>query len=193
MGNSIEHRCMELRAAPVSNGKKKSYIVEGYASTFESYVLMRRDGIDYKERIMPDAFKNADMSDVVFRVDHTGKIYARTTAGTLSVWTDKHGLAQRADLSKTQAARDLYEDIAAGNYPRMSFAFKVADGGDRFDQKTHTRIIERIEKVFDVSPVTWPANPKTELVVASRDYFSSVIANDDIERQKLKIKLLAMF
>ena len=191
MSNNIEHRCIELRAAQADDGKKKSYLVEGYASTFEPYVLMRRDGIDYKEQIMPSAFRNADMSDVVFRIDHAGKIYARTTAGTLSVWVDKHGLALRADLGKTQAARELFEDIVAGNYPRMSFAFKVADDGDRYDKDTHTRIIEKLEKIFDVSPVTWPANPGTELGAASRNCFSNVIA-DDKERQKMMVKIMCM-
>jgi phage head maturation protease len=55
----------------------------------------------------------------------------------------------------------------------MSFAFRVADGGDRYDPDTHTRIIERIDKVFDVSPVSFPANPNTSLSV--RDYFNGAI------------------
>ena len=179
MNNNREYRTMELKFAP-NEGEEKSYMVDGYASTFESYVLMTRDGINYSERIEPTAFDNADMSDVVFRVDHEGPVYARTSAGTVKVWTDKHGLAQRTDLSKTQRARELFADIEAGNYPQMSFAFTVAD--EHYDKATHTRIIDRIAKVFDVSAVSFPANPTTELSIATRDYFNGVIEAEKAER-----------
>lgn len=189
-----EYRSMMFKLEDMSDD---SYMVEGYASTFEEYTLMTVDGVDYKEKIMPDAFKDADMSDVVFRVDHEGRVYARTSAGTLELWTDEHGLGNRTDLSKTQKAKDLFYDIKAGNYPQMSFAFIVAEGGDHYDKATHTRIIDRIAKVFDVSPVTFPANPTTQLGVATRDYFDGVIEAEkaerlereqrDRQRQKLRI------
>lgn len=191
-----EYRNMELRILPHEEGSKPSYIVEGYASTFKPYVLFSEDGVDYSERIEPTAFDDADLSDVVFRVDHEGRVYARTSAGTVKVWTDEHGLAQRTDLGRTQKARELFDEIAAGNYPKMSFAFSVAQ--DHYDRATHTRVIDRIAKVYDVSPVVFPANPTTELSVSTRDYFSGVIEMEKAERleaekreaKKLKIKLL---
>lgn len=185
---------MELRIS--KEGDEPSFFVEGYASTFQPYTLMTIDDIDYKEQIMPDAFDGADLSDVVFRVDHQGPVYARTSAGTVHVWTDEHGLAQKTDLGMTARGRELYADIAAGNYPQMSFAFRVAE--DHYDKATHTRVIDRIEKVFDVSPVCFPANPTTELSVSTRDYFNGVIEMEQAERleeerrerQKKRIKLL---
>ena len=173
-----EYRSMELRVLP----GEESYIVEGYASTFEPYVLFSQDGIDYSERIAPTAFDDADLSDVVFRVDHTGPVYARSSAGTVELWHDDHGLGQRTNLGKTQRARELYADIQAGNYPKMSFAFTVAENGDSYDRETHTRTISRIAKVFDVSPVSFPANPGTELGVSTRDYFNGVIEAEKAER-----------
>lgn len=189
-----EYRNMELRL--IQEGEEPSFFVEGYASTFEPYKMMERDGVDYFERIAPTAFEGADMSDVVFRVDHEGPVYARTSAGSVEVWTDEHGLAQRTDLGRTQRGKDLFYDIAAGNYPKMSFAFSVAE--DHFDKETHTRIIDRIKKVFDVSPVSFPANPGTELCVSTRAYFDGVIEMEQAERleaekreqQKHRIKIL---
>ena len=193
MKQDREYRSMELRVLPV---EEQNYMVEGYASTYEPYKLLTIDDTDYFERIEPTAFDDADLSDVVFRVDHEGRVYARTSAGTVNVWHDEHGLGQRTDLSKTQAARELYADIAAGNYPKMSFAFTVAE--DHFDKATHTRIIDRIAKVFDVSPVSFPANPTTELSVSTRDYFNGVIEAEKAERlerekrerQKQRIRIL---
>ena len=198
MKQDREYRSMELRIKEREEGAEESYIVDGYASTFEPYVLFSQDGIDYSEKIEPTAFDEADLSDVVFRIDHEGRVYARTSAGTLEVWTDEHGLANRTDLGRTAAAREIFADIEAGNYPKMSFAFVVAEGGDEYDKKTHTRTIKRIAKVFDVSPVSFPANPGTELSVSTRDYFNGVIeaeraerlAAEERERRIKKIRIL---
>ena len=196
MKQDREYRGMELRVLPLDGVDEPSFMVEGYVSTFEPYKLLTIDGVDYYERIEPTAFDDADISDVVFRVDHEGRVYARTSAGTVQLWHDEHGLGQRTDLSKTQAARELFADIAAGNYPKMSFAFTVAE--DHFNKATHTRVIDRIAKVFDVSPVSFPANPTTELSVSTRDYFDGVIEAEKAERlerekrerQKQRIRIL---
>ena len=165
------------------DGDKPSFLVEGYASTFEPYKLIEIDGEDYNEQIDPKAFDDADLSDVVYRVDHEGKVYARTSAGTVKINIDKQGLHQITDLSKTAAGREHFEEIKAGNYPQMSFAFTV--GQDHYDAETRTRIIDRIDKVFDISAVSFPANPTTELHV--RDYFNGVIeAEKAAEAERLQ-------
>lgn len=196
MKNDREYRSMELQVNQMEDAP--SYEVKGYASTFDPYLMFTdEDGNEYFEQIDPHAFDDADLSDVVFRIDHEGAVYARTSAGTVELWTDEHGLGNRADLSKTQKARDLYEDIKVGNYPKMSFAFTVAE--DHFDRATHTRVIDRVKKVFDVSPVSFPANPTTELSVSTRDYFNGVIEAEKAERlerekreiQKQKIRILS--
>ena len=192
MNDNREYRSIDL--LPIE--EESEYKVKGYASTFDPYVLFSKDGVDYSERIAPTAFDEADLSDVVFRVDHIGRVYARTSAGTVEVWHDEHGLGTTADLSKTQAARDLFADIETGNYPKMSIAFTVAE--DHFDRATHTRVIDRIAKVFDVSPVSFPANPNTELSVSTRSYFDGVIeaeraerlAREERERQIQRIRIL---
>lgn len=180
MKSDREYRTLTLEVEKREESEP-SYIVRGYASTFEPYVLFTdEDGNEYREVIEPTAFDEADLSDVVFRVDHEGAVYARSSAGTLKVGVDEHGLFDEADLSKTARARELFEDILAGNYPKQSFAFTVRE--DSYDRKTRTRTIKRIAKVFDVSPVSFPANPTTELDVKTRDYFNGVIEAERAER-----------
>ena len=41
---------MELRIKQPES-EEKSYKVEGYASTFDPYVLFTKDGVDYSEKI----------------------------------------------------------------------------------------------------------------------------------------------
>jgi len=179
--NNREYRNMTFEVR--TDGDEPSFLVEGYASTFEPYKLIEIDGEDYNERIMPDAFNDADLTDVVYRIDHEGKVYARSSAGTVKLDVDEHGLHQVTDLSRTRAAREHYEDIVAGNYPQMSFAFTVAE--DHYDAESRTRIIDRIAKVFDISAVSFPANPNTELY--ARDYFNGVIeAEKAAEAERLR-------
>ena len=174
MSKEREYRSLELRTDASDSG---DYLVRGYASTWDKYMLWEWDGIEYYEEIDRNAFE-ADLSDVVFRIDHTGRVYARTSADTVKLSTDDTGLAITADLSKTTASRSLYEDIAAGNYPKMSFAFTVKE--DKYNSETRTRTILKIDKVFDVSPVSFPANPNTE--ISARDYFNGVIEGAEAER-----------
>lgn len=168
--------------AEIRSEESAEYMVEGYASTFEPYEMCEIEGEKYFERIEPTAFDECDMSDVVLRVDHAGAVYARTSAGTLSVNTDEHGLHTEADLSRTANSRALYDEIKAGNYPQMSFCFTVPEGGDHFDKDSRTRVIERIGKLYDVSPVSFPANPTTELHARALEYFNGVIEALKAER-----------
>lgn len=186
-----EYRSFDLSAAQGSGSDDQKYQVHGHAATFDPYTLFEMDGVKYQERIEPNAFASCDMSDVVFRIDHRGPVYARTSAGTLKVTVDSTGLNFEADLSKTANSRGIAEDIAAGNYPQASFAFVVE--ADHYEPETHTRVIDAFQKIYDVSPVTFPANPATD-VASARDYFSAQedaikAAAEKKEREKQKLLL----
>lgn len=204
--NDREYRNLglfDLAAAEENEGEEKRYIVEGYASTFETYELFEWEGVKYLERIEPTAFANTDMSDVVFLRDHEGRVMARTKNGTITLEVDSHGLWTRTDLGLTGASREMYEDIAVRNYSQMSFAFTVDEDEYIFNEKegTDTRVIKSVRKLFDISAVSFPANPGTDIGVSARELFNGEIERlkaerlereeraKAIERLKLKIKL----
>lgn len=161
--------------------ENEPFMVRGYASTFEPYVLFSVDGVDYSERIERGAFAGADMRDVVFLFNHEGQVMARSKNGTLEVGEDERGLWIRADLGTTARSKEMYDEIRSGLIDQMSFAFTVADGGDRYEGDTHTRVISRIRKVYDVSAVTYPANPDT--MISARAFFDGEIKKALEERQ----------
>ena len=171
------------------------YMVEGYASTFAPYPMLEQDGNTYYERIDPHAFDGTDMSDVVFLRDHEGRVLARTKNQSIELSVDDHGLHQRSNLGLTGASREMFEDIKAGNYTQMSFSFVVAE--EHYDKSTRTRVIDRIKKLYDISAVSFPANPGTEIGISSRSYFDGVIemeraerlAEEERARAKAKLKL----
>lgn len=187
-----QYRILSSPLAPTAgDGDNKrldtEFYVEGYASTFnDPYVLFEDwDGNEYREIISPDAFKDADMSDVIMQYDHEGKVLARMSNGTLIVEPDAHGLFIAADLSGSQAARDLYEEISNGLVTRMSWAFSV--GADEYDRDSKTTTITRVKKVYDVSAVSLPADPNTE--ISARNLLNGVIEQSRKELARRKYAL----
>lgn len=203
--NDREYRNFNSFALKRSDNESDSFIVEGYASTFEEYTLGDWGDEEWRERIEPDAFRDADMSDVVFLRDHAGQVFARTKNNTIALMSDDKGLFSRTDLSSTSAARGMYEDIDAGLYSQMSFAFTVAE--QRFEEtqedgkRIYTRVISRIKKVYDISAVAFPANPTTDIGISTRSIFDGAIeelraerlerrkAENEAERQKAIVRL----
>lgn len=167
---------------PVQENKRfdTDYYVEGYATTFDDpYVMWEYDGVQYKEVIDRHALDGADLSDVIMQFDHSGRVFARTgKSNTLLIEPQEHGLFMAADLSKTEQARSMHEDIAAGLITKMSWAFTVQE--DSYDRETHTRRILKIKKVYDVSAVSFPANPSTD--ISARSWIDGVIEAEKAER-----------
>lgn len=170
-----EYRMVQLPEMQFRTIEDESYIVEGYATTFnQRYELFQIDGVSYGEEIDSKALDEADMSDVIFLYNHEGMVFARQSNGTLQLSLNEHGLHVRADLSTTQAARDMYESIKAGLVTQMSWAFTVEE--DSYNEKTHTRRVLKVRKTYDVSAVSIPANPNTD--ISARSYFDGVIEEE---------------
>lgn len=176
------HVPLTCRAAEEGEAQEEQYIAEGYATTFnDPYVMFSYDGVDYKEQIDRDALQDADMNDVLFLYNHDGMVFARISNGLLTVAPNERGLYVRVDLSATEDARRMYEAIKVGNVTTMSWAFTIAENGDSYDEDTHTRTISRVKKVYDVSAVSYPANPNTE--ISARAYFDGVIEQEKKRRR----------
>lgn len=183
-----EFRSMELRKREVREGEEKNYIVEGYATTFnEAYELYRDGKYVVREKVSDEAFNDADMTDVIFQIDHEGRVYARTRNRSLSLEVDEHGLKTTTDLGLTESSRSVYEDIDKGLYDRMSFAFTVSKDSYTEEEMENgdiivTRTILGIGKLYDVSAVSFPANPYTDISARSKDLIDGEIERFEAER-----------
>ena len=164
-----EYRNLTVEARAVEDQGDEKRIVTGYASTFdEPYVLYDGDGWKYLEVVDRGAFDETDMSDVIMQYDHRGRVFARTRNNTLTVTPDDKGLFIKADLGGTEIGRELYEEIRGGYTDRMSFGFTV-NGEYEESQKTdegvriYIRHITSVQKLYDVSAVSLPANDGTSI------------------------------
>lgn len=184
--NEREFRTMEIRK--MEKRAENDYQVEGYATTFDDpYELWRDGSYIVKEQIDRNAFDDADLSDVVFQIDHTGRVYARTRNNSLKLKTDEHGLLSSSNLGLTETSKLVYEDIAAGLYDRMSFAFTVKKDSyteEELDDGSTivTRTILKVGKVYDVSAVSFPANPNTDISARSKDQIDGILKKIEADR-----------
>lgn len=162
-----EYRNFQLREKKADDD---SMVLEGRAVVFNSPEVMYEDGeTKYYEQIDKDAFKEAKIDDVILNMNHEGQALARTRNNTLTLEVNEDGLDIEADMSKSRASRDAYEAVQNGLLDKMSFAFTVAE--DSYDTKKHTRTILKIDRLFDVSLVNFPAYEATS--VSARSYFGA--------------------
>lgn len=180
INNGREYRKMELNIQ-----EPESYNVRGYATTFnEKYTLWDDGDFRLDEQVDPHAFDECDMRDVIFQYDHEGRVFARTSNDTLKLTPDAHGLEVNAYLGGTEIGRNLFEEIKGGYTSKMSFGFHVeADEikEEEVDGKViYTRTITKINKLYDVSAVSLPANDGTE--ISARSLKDGAIAKLEAER-----------
>lgn len=177
--NNREYRNLQILQPSQQKRIDSEYYVEGYATTFNKpYELYEIDGIKYYEVIDRHALDGADMTDVIMQYDHEGRVLARNSNKTLGIEPNNEGLFIYADLSKSSASKEMYEEIDSGLVTRMSWAFTV--GEEEYNRETRTRTIKKVNKVYDVSAVSIPANADTE--ISARSYLNGVI---EVEKQEL--------
>ena len=122
----------------------------------------------FLEKIKRGAFsKTIKEHDIRALINHDPNlILARTVNSTLRLEEDNKGLAYEADLPDTSYARDLKESIKRGDISQNSFGFQTVQ--DKWEMKEGKELDERtlIEvKLFDISPVTFPAYPQTDVKI----------------------------
>lgn len=162
---------IETRAA--ENDTPERMIIEGVPIVYNSRTKLFSIGnTDVFETIAPEAMREADTTDVIFNVNHSGRVYARTRNKSLTLEERDDGVHVRVELwADDEGHCELYRDIKRGNLDKMSFAF-VPDH-DKVEQIKRTNeetgrteiddIVRGITKVYDVSVVDFPAYDATSI------------------------------
>lgn len=148
--------------------------IVGHAAVFNSpSVEMRSPLGSFVERIAPHAFDTVLKSkpDCILTWDHS-TLYplARTSAGTLELSSNAHGLRYFATCSPTSYAEDLRALMNDGVVSQSSFTFSVAKGGESWDNlgSVVTRTITNVGELFDVCVCAAGAYPATDSAVARK-------------------------
>lgn len=146
-------------------------VVIGYGSIWNS----RSENLGgFYEYISPSAITEETIakSDVRALINHDPNlVLARSTAGNLNLSVDDKGLRYEFSIPETSYGKDLAINMKNGNINQSSFAFTVgSDEWSTDEEGNDIRTITSIERLYDVSPVTYPAYSQAEsdLIVAQR-------------------------
>lgn len=178
-----ELRTCEIRATTPAG--ENGLIIQGVPIVYDQPTMINDPAGQYIEIIKRGALDGADLSDARLLYNHDlSKVPLARTPKTMQFIRDPAGLKMVATLPETAEARSVYTAVQRGDLSGMSFAFKVPPGGDIYDRATNTRTIHKIEKVYEVSVVPFPAYPQTS--VEARAAMQAV--NDPL-RDAAKIKV----
>ncbi len=137
----------------------------GHAAVFNQ---LSEDLGGFREEIIPGAFADTIKADDIRALwNHDPNFQlARTKSGTLHLSEDNTGLKIDADLPYTQFARDLMKSIERRDVDQMSFGFMVLPDGQKWMMREGSLVRQLLRvALFDVSPVTFPAYPQTDVGV----------------------------
>ena len=143
----------------------------GYAAVFNQ---LSEDLGGFVEMIEPGSFSDVLDDDVRALINHDSNLILGRTPNTLEIEEDDLGLRYSVDLPDTTFASDLKVSLERGDVSQSSFGFRVAV--DEWhepdeDRQLHLRIIKKFKRLFDVSPVTFPAYPQTDVALRSLENY----------------------
>ena len=143
--------------------------IEGYFAVF---------GTNYdlwpgaSESVASTAFDGALQDDIRALIDHeTRLVLGRTSAGTLELRVDDHGLWGSVLINPDdQDAMNLYSRVRRGDVSQCSFGFDILDEETEYrdDGTVHWTI--KAVKLYEVSVCTFPAYKETEVQARKEDY-----------------------
>ena len=188
-GNKQEERVRQNRPGQSEETRMEegeTVKVVGHASVYNT---MSEDLGGFREIIAPGAFDDVLENDVRALINHDGNlILARTTSGTLALSTDEKGLRYEFEMPETSYGKDLAVSMKRGDITQSSFAFTVADDSWETRDGMDVRTINKVKRLFDVSPVTYPAYPDADnLVIAQRGLS---VYKEKQEREKEELDLV---
>lgn len=194
--DGIERRAFAADVFKIEQRDDGQRRLVGHAAVFNS---LSEDLGGFREQIAPGAFADAIAGDDVralFNHDENF-ILGRNRSKTLTLSEDSRGLAIEIVMPDTQTIRDLViAPIERGDVSQMSFGFSVRPGGQDWAKDDEGRVVRTLKRLrlFDVSPVVYPAYPETDVAVRSfSDWRKIADAAElpDFEMMRRKLNLLA--
>lgn len=139
----------------------------------------------FREKIDPAALDEVMNDDVAVMTNHdSNMIMARTAAGNAWLGKDATGGTIEWVFPNTTAGNDTRENMRVGNITGMSFGFTVKDDKLERDKETGTvtRTIFRLERLYDASPVAFPAYQQTDAQLRS-EYRAEIESRPDFPKE----------
>ena len=162
-------RCAPASFRAVGNGAER--FIEGYFAVFGGIYTLWPGAT---ESVDSHAFDDTLSDDIRALIDHeTRLVLGRTKAGTLTLRVDEHGLWGSIRINPEDSdAMNLYTRVQRGDVDQCSFGFDISDEKTEFreDGSVHWTLLK--VKLYEVSPVTFPAYEDTSIAARKNDLAS---------------------
>ena len=175
----------EFRAAE----QEEKFLLEGYFIKYnEETELYPGVFEEIDSRAVVNSLANNDVR-CLFNHD-TGKVLGRTGNSTLELRTDDVGLYGVVEINREDPeAMAIYARINRGDINACSFGFFPIQEDIEFRDDGTTKFVVREIDLFEVSAVTFPAYPQTEIAARNNDIESIKKQKLEIRKAKLKERL----
>lgn len=162
---------MQYRTIPLQAQKREADsppVIEGYFAVFGSDYHIAPGMV---ESIAPGAFTDTLDGDIRALIDHDSRlVLGRTTAGTLELEEDEHGLWGRILINPDDTeAMNLYHRTLRGDVSQCSFGFTIDEEDTEVEKSGDVRWTIKKVHLFEVSCCTFPAYEETAIAARSHD------------------------
>ena len=175
----MEHRYIPFEKMETRE-EGEGLFLEGYFAVFNSIYELWACAT---ESIAPGAFDDSVSDDVRALYNHnTDIVLGRTSAGTMEIRQDSHGLWGRIRINRSDTdAMNAYARIARGDITGCSFGFDIAaqETDYRDDGSVHWTIT-KVSPLYEISPCTFPAYQETVVSARKNDL-------EEIKRKRLEV------
>ena len=177
----MEQRTLLMHDMQTRSDDNDGLYLEGYFAVYGDIYNVWEGAT---ESIAPGAFEESIHGDVRALYNHDDNlILGRTSAGTLELKDDSHGLWGRIKLNRNDTdAMNAYERIKRGDVTGCSFGFNIeSEETDYREDGTVHWTITKVNPLYEISPCVFPAYGATSVSARGKEL-------DEMKKRKLELR-----
>lgn len=177
----MEQRMLKMHDMQTRSDDNDDLVLEGYFAVYGDIYNVWEGAT---ESIAPGAFSESISGDVRALYNHDDSlILGRTSAGTLTLRDDSHGLWGSIKINRNDSdAMNAYERIKRGDVTGCSFGFNIESEETEYrDDGTVHWTITKVNPLYEVSPCVFPAYGATTVSARGAEL-------DAMKKRKLELR-----
>ena len=177
----MEQRMLKMHDMQTRSDDNDDLVLEGYFAVYGDIYNVWEGAT---ESIAPGAFSESISGDVRALYNHDDSlILGRTSAGTLTLRDDSHGLWGSIKINRNDTdAMNAYERIKRGDVTGCSFGFNIESEETEYrDDGTVHWTITKVNPLYEVSPCVFPAYGATTVSARGAEL-------DAMRKRKLELR-----
>lgn len=177
----MEQRMLKMHDMQTRSDDNDDLVLEGYFAVYGDIYNVWEGAT---ESIAPGAFSESISGDVRALYNHDDSlILGRTSAGTLTLRDDSHGLWGSIKINRNDTdAMNAYERIKRGDVTGCSFGFNIESEETEYrDDGTVHWTITKVNPLYEVSPCVFPAYGATNVSARGAEL-------DAMKKRKLELR-----